>query len=154
MTVDVTAIFRPTLKHCPSKHYHPEAKRALPAVIFGVIGEVGEIGGQRVACPLAFERVHPKDPSEQRLWQSLLTWVHRRLAPDEVAVMDAGVKLSMSTQHRSSVTCSDWPPTSPLAATSRCMMLAKAASLFMVKRFAHSSALTRARRSQPPHRIE
>jgi hypothetical protein len=94
ITVDVTAFWRPTLKNCPSKHYHPGANRALPAVIFGVIGEVGEIGGQRLACPRAFERVHPKDPSEKRLWQMLLGWVHRRLAPDEVAVMDAGVKLA------------------------------------------------------------
>jgi hypothetical protein len=92
--VDVTAFFRPALENCPSKHYHPGANRALPAVIFGVIGEVGEIGGQRIACPLAFERVHPKDPSEKRLWQTLLGWVQRRLAPDEVAVMDAGVKLA------------------------------------------------------------
>ena len=65
ITVDVTAFWRPALKNCPSKHYHPAANRALPAVIFGVIGEVGQIGGQRLACPLAFERVHPKDPSEQ-----------------------------------------------------------------------------------------
>jgi hypothetical protein len=94
MTVDVTAFWRPALRNCPSKHYHPAANRALPAVIFGVIGEVGEIGGQRLACPRAFERVHPKDPSEKRLWRALLSWVQRRLAPDEVAVMDAGVKLA------------------------------------------------------------
>jgi hypothetical protein len=93
ITVDVTAFWRPALANCPSQHYHPGANRALPAVIFGVIGEVGEIGGQRIACPLAFERVHPKDPSEKRLWQSLLHWVQRHLSPDEVAVMDAGVKL-------------------------------------------------------------
>jgi hypothetical protein len=94
ITVDVTAFWRPALRNCPSKHYHPGANRALPAVIFGVIGKVGEIGGQRIACPLAFERVHPKDPSETRLWHDLLRWVHRHLAPDEVAVMDAGVKLA------------------------------------------------------------
>ena len=93
ITVDVTAFWRPRLKNCPSKHYHPGANRALPAVIFGVIGEVGEIGGQRIACPLAFERVHPKDPSEKRLWQTLLRWVQSHLTEDEVAVMDAGVKL-------------------------------------------------------------
>jgi hypothetical protein len=63
-------------------------------VIFGVIGEVGEIGGQRLACPLAFERVHPKDPGESRLWQDLLRWAHSHLAADDVAVMDAGVKLA------------------------------------------------------------
>jgi hypothetical protein len=59
----------------------------------GVIGEVGHIGDQRLACPLAFERVHPKDPRESRLWQELLRWAHQHLAPDDVAVMDAGVKL-------------------------------------------------------------
>jgi len=92
ITVDITAFFRPALKNCPSKHYHPGANRALPAEIFGVIGEVGEIGGQRLACPRAFKRVHPKDPGEKQLWQTLLGWFQRRLAPDEVAVMDAGVK--------------------------------------------------------------
>ena len=94
ITVDVTAFWRPKLRNCPSKHYHPVANRALPAVIFGVIGEVGPIGDQRLACPLAFERVHPKDPSESRLWQELLRWAQRHLAADEVAVMDAGVKLA------------------------------------------------------------
>src|SRR3989304_4257945 len=64
--VDITAFWRPALMNCPSKHYHPAANRALPAVIFGITGVVGEIGGQRVACPRAFERGHPKDPSEKR----------------------------------------------------------------------------------------
>jgi hypothetical protein len=94
ITVDVTAFWRPALQNCPSKHYHPAANRALPAVIFGVVGAVGQIGGQRLACPLAFERVHPKNPSEGRLWQLLLRWVRRHLAADDVAVMDAGVKLT------------------------------------------------------------
>jgi len=94
ITVDVTAFWRPALQNCPSKHYHPAANRALPAVIFGVIGEVGQVGGQRLACPLAFERVHPKDPGESRLWQDLLRWACRHLAAEDVAVMDAGVKLA------------------------------------------------------------
>jgi hypothetical protein len=94
ITVDVTAFWRPTLRNCPSKHYHPLAKRTLPAVILGVIGEVGEIGGQHLACPLAFERVHPNQPSEKGLWQDLLRWAQNHLAGDDVAVMDAGVKLA------------------------------------------------------------
>src|SRR3989304_3838931 len=36
MTVDVTAFWRPTLRNWPSKHTHPAANRALPAVIIGV----------------------------------------------------------------------------------------------------------------------
>ena len=59
IVADTTPFWRPALKGCPSKHYHPEAGRALPAVVMGVIGVVGEIGGQRIALPLAFERVHP-----------------------------------------------------------------------------------------------
>jgi hypothetical protein len=40
VTVDITVFWRPALKRCPSKHYHPAANRALPAVIFGISGEV------------------------------------------------------------------------------------------------------------------
>ena len=93
VTADVTAFWRPSLKNCPSQHYHPAAQRALPAVIFGVVGEVGELHGQRIALPKAFERVHPTDPSEKRLWRILLKNVHKTLAPDEIVVVDAGVKV-------------------------------------------------------------
>ena len=94
VVADVTAFWRPALKKCPSKHYHPAANRALPAVIFGIVGVVGEIGGQRVACPRAFERVHPKDPSEKRLWEEIFKHIKRDLAEDEVVAVDAGVKIS------------------------------------------------------------
>jgi hypothetical protein len=93
--VDVTAFWRPELKNCPSKHYHPAANRALPAVIFGITGRVGELNGQRVALPRSFERVHPKDPREDRLWREMLKQVKKTLAEDEIAVLDAGVKLSL-----------------------------------------------------------
>ena len=46
ITLNVPAFWCPALENCPSKHYHPGTNRALPAVIFGVVGEVGEIGGQ------------------------------------------------------------------------------------------------------------
>ncbi|MCL4529919.1 MAG: hypothetical protein M1282_10960 [Chloroflexi bacterium] len=93
VTADVTAFWRPSLKNCPSKHYHPAAQRALPAVIFGIVGEVGEINGQRIALPKAFERVQLKDPSEKRLWRMILKNVHKTLAPDEIVVVDACVKV-------------------------------------------------------------
>jgi hypothetical protein len=94
ITVDVTAFWRPALQNCPSKHYHPAANRALPAVIFGVVGVVGQVGAQRLACPLAFERVNPQDTREGRLWQDLLHWIKRHLSAQDIAVMDAGVKLA------------------------------------------------------------
>jgi len=93
VAADVTAFWRPSLKNCPSKHYHPAAGRALPAVILGVVGRVGEIHGERIALPRAFERVQPKDPSEKRLWRVILKNVHKTLAPDEIVVVDAGVKV-------------------------------------------------------------
>lgn len=94
IVVDTTAFWRPALRNCPSKHYHPSAQRALPAVVFGIVGEVGEMGGQRIACLRAFERVVPKDPSESRLWSVMLGHVSKSLADDEIAAMDAGVKIS------------------------------------------------------------
>ena len=87
---DTTPFWRPTLKGCPSKHYHPEAGRALPAVVIGV---VGEIGGQRIALPLAFERVHPKDPREARLWAEMLRQLKKTLAKEDLLVVDAGVHI-------------------------------------------------------------
>jgi hypothetical protein len=93
VVADITAFWRPTLKNCPSKHDHPAAGRALPAVIFGVVGKVGEINGQRIALPQAFERVHPQDPSEARLWRLMLKNVRKTLCADEIVVVDAGVKV-------------------------------------------------------------
>lgn len=90
---DITAFWRPSLKNCPSTHYHPAAQRALPAVIVGIVGEVGEIHGQRIALPRALERVQPQEPSEKRLWRVMLNKVHKTLAPDEIVVVDAGVKV-------------------------------------------------------------
>jgi hypothetical protein len=93
VAVDVTAFWRPALKNCPSQHFHPAAGRALPAVIIGLVAEVGELNGQHLASPRAIERVHPQDPGEARLWQTLLHRLKRHLTEDEIAVMDAGVKL-------------------------------------------------------------
>jgi hypothetical protein len=61
-------------------------------VIIGIVGEVGELGGQRLALPRAFERVHPRDGREARLWVRLLGQVKPHLA-DDSTVLDAGVKL-------------------------------------------------------------
>lgn len=91
--IDVTAFWRPRLKDCPSKHFHPQANKALPAVIIGLVGEVGDINGQRLARPRAIERVTDSDGREQRLWQRLLRKTRQRLAADEIVVLDAGVKL-------------------------------------------------------------
>jgi hypothetical protein len=64
-------------------------------MIFGVDGgEVGEISDQWLAYPRAFMRVHPRDPSETRLWHDVLRSGRRQLGEDEVAIIDAVVKVS------------------------------------------------------------
>ncbi len=88
---DVTAFWRLALKNCPSKHFHPGANRALPAVLLGITGVAGEINGQR----RALERVPPKDASEKRLWQEILKNANKSLQDDEILVVDAGVKLNL-----------------------------------------------------------
>jgi hypothetical protein len=55
---------------------------------------VGEVNGQRMVLPRLFEQVHPKDPSEARLWVEMLQKVKKGLQADEIAVMDAGMKIS------------------------------------------------------------
>jgi hypothetical protein len=135
VTVDTTAFFRPALANCPSQHYHPAAKRALPAVIFGIAGEVGEIGDQRLACPRIFERVHPKDPSETRLWREILRRMGRDLAEDEVIVVDAGSKFGSYSRQGLAVRWYAWRPILPPGGVSmgkkcaRCPVNARANSL-------------------------
>jgi hypothetical protein len=92
--VDITAFFRPSLKGCPSKHYHPLAKRAIPAVIMGIVGQVGTLHGQRLAIPREFLRVEPENGSEAGLRVRLVKRVARKLKEDEAALFDAGFKLS------------------------------------------------------------
>lgn len=93
IAADVTAFWRPTLKDCPSKHYHPADDRALPAVIVGIHGEIGDLNGQRIAVPRGFVRVAPQDGSEKRLWQTMLSRAAQQFKEDEVLVVDAGVKI-------------------------------------------------------------
>ena len=50
LVLDGTAFWRPSLKQCPSQHYHPAAGQALPAVIMGLAGVVGDIRGSDWLC--------------------------------------------------------------------------------------------------------
>lgn len=91
--VDITAFFRPSLKECPSKHYHPLAEKAIPAVIMGVVGQVGSLNGQRLALPRELLRVETDNSSEVGLRVQLIKRVVRRLKANEAGIFDAGFKL-------------------------------------------------------------
>jgi hypothetical protein len=92
--IDLTAFWRPTLKNVPGKHYHSQACKALPAIVLGLVGWVGDLGSQRLLLPTAIVRVDPQDPSEKTLQGNVLRQVAGTLADDEVAVLDAGFKVA------------------------------------------------------------
>jgi hypothetical protein len=94
VAVDVTAFWRPRLKGWLGKHFHNLAGRALPAVSFGVVVRIGQMGWQRVPLLKSLVRTDPDDPSDVKLVKRLLHQVGQQLAPDEVALFDAGFKLA------------------------------------------------------------
>ena len=91
--VDITAYWRPTLQGIKSQHYDPQADKALPAVVFGLVGRVGRVGEQRLALLTNLLRADLTDPSEMTLQTKLLKQVAQELAGDEMPVFDAGFKL-------------------------------------------------------------
>jgi hypothetical protein len=91
--IDLTAYWRPALKGIRSQHYDAQAEKALPAVVFGMIGRVGHVGEQRMALLTELIRADLADPSEVALQTQLLQQVALGLADDEMPVFDAGFKL-------------------------------------------------------------
>jgi hypothetical protein len=92
--VDLTAFWRPQLKSNRSKHYHAQSGKALPAIVLGIVGSIGSVKGQRSALPTDIVRVAPDDPRESTLQTQVLKQVAKTLAPDEIAVFDAGFKIA------------------------------------------------------------
>ncbi len=91
--IDLVAFFRPTLKNCATKHFHPVAGKALPAKVFGLIVDVGQIDGHRIPVPTHIIEANPKKPEESALVDDVLRQVAHILGEDEIGVFDAGFKL-------------------------------------------------------------
>jgi hypothetical protein len=96
--VDMTAYWRPTLKGLKSKHYNAEADKALPAVVFGMVGRVGRVGQQRMALLTDLIRADLRDASKTALQTHVLRQLAETLAEDEMPVLDAGFKLKALLQ--------------------------------------------------------
>ena len=92
--VDLTPFWRPALQDCPTKHYHPQAGKALQAIVLGLVGRVGRVGRQRVVVLTDLVRSDPADPAESTLRAQVLQRVAQTLADDEIPVFDAGFKIS------------------------------------------------------------
>jgi hypothetical protein len=59
--------WRPSAKRIKSKYYDAAADRALPAVVFGLVGQIGSVGEQHMALMTNLIRADLTDPSEQAL---------------------------------------------------------------------------------------
>lgn len=93
IAVDVTPFWRPALQGCHSKHYHPQAGKALQAVEVGLIGRVGRVQRQRVTLLTDLIRGDLTSASARTVPARLLERVATTLVGDEIAVLDAGFKV-------------------------------------------------------------
>lgn len=60
VTADVTAFWRPSLKNCPSKHYHPAVQHALPAVILASLQKSVRSMDSELHCQKHLNEYSPK----------------------------------------------------------------------------------------------
>ena len=94
VAVDWTAFWRFKLKGWTGKLFHSLAGRALRGVGFGVVCQVGQVGGQRIPLLRHIIRTSKEDRSEAKLKADTLRWVRYHLDESEVALADAGVEIS------------------------------------------------------------
>jgi hypothetical protein len=93
VAIDTTGFWRPRLKNCPTTHYDHRAGKALPAIVLGIIGRVGQVGAQRLLLPLGFLRADPTQPNEGGLISALIAQFKEIMQPHDVLVSDGGFSL-------------------------------------------------------------
>lgn len=90
---DLVGFFRPHLQGPVGKHYTSQAEKALPAMVFGMVADVGSVGKKRL--PLLRCLVRPKPGESEVAFQArLLKETARTLQKDELFVTDAGFSLA------------------------------------------------------------
>jgi len=92
--VDMVGFFRPRLASCPSKHYSSTAGKAVPALVFGMVGATGSVGASRLCLPRLLVATAPTDGSEVAQQRRTLHLAARTLAADEALIVDAGFALT------------------------------------------------------------
>jgi hypothetical protein len=90
--LDLTGFFRPCLQNCDTQHYDSTAGKALKAIPFGIVGEVGHVQTQRFTLPCALVRANTHDASERVLEEELVRIAVRQMAEDEALAGDRGFK--------------------------------------------------------------
>jgi hypothetical protein len=100
LPVDTSGFWRPRLKDCPGKHYDHRAGKALPAIVLGIIGRVGQVGKQRLLLPLGILRADPEQPEEGGLVAALIVKAKAIMLPQDALVSDGGFPLEMILEQR------------------------------------------------------
>jgi hypothetical protein len=97
--VDLTAVYRPHMKQCRSKHYHPLAEKAIPAIEIGLSVDVGKVDEQIV--PLAdlmvshvVNETSDTPLTSAQLQKRLVQSVSQTQESDAVYLFDAGFSLA------------------------------------------------------------
>lgn len=92
--VDMVGFFRPRLVGCATKHYTSQAGKAQPAVVLGMVGATGSVGGSRLCLPRLLVEALPTETGEAALQQRTLSLAAHALAEDEALIVDAGFSLT------------------------------------------------------------
>ena len=93
VAVDTTGFYRPRLKDCATKHYLSQAGEALPAIPFGLIASIGQVGLQTVPLVRHIVRAPSATATEAELVSAVLAQAAAQLACDEAIVVDRGFTL-------------------------------------------------------------
>jgi hypothetical protein len=92
--VDLVGFFRPRLAGCVTKHYTSQADKALPALVFGMVGATGSVGASRFCLPRLFVPMRAGETGEADLQKRTLALAAKRLTQDEAIIVDAGFCLA------------------------------------------------------------
>jgi len=95
LVIDTTGFWRPRLQRCPTKHFHHSAGKALPAILLGIIGRVGQVGQQRLLLPLRFLRAAAGPAAEAALKANLVSTAKALMQALDVLVTDGGFALEL-----------------------------------------------------------
>ncbi len=90
---DITSFRRPKLRTWQGRLYQSIFSRAVKAVGFGLIAEIGSVGKQRFALIKKILRSKAEQGTEKELKMSILKWFTQHLSEKEIALLDAGFKL-------------------------------------------------------------
>lgn len=90
---DLVGFFRSRLSGQVGKHYTSQAGKALPAMVFGMVADVGSVGKTRLPLLRHLLRQSANE-TEPDLQARLLTETARKLKKNEMLVTDAGFSLS------------------------------------------------------------